>query len=56
MAEVTNAGEDHGQASFIGLCDHLVIPNGASWLDYGGNAGFRRQVDIVREWKEGGRG
>jgi len=38
MAEVADAGEDHGYAEFVGGGDYVLILDAAAGLDYGGGA------------------
>jgi hypothetical protein len=38
MAEVADAGEDHGDSEFVGGGDHFLIADRASGLDDGGGS------------------
>src|SRR5690554_1487355 len=49
---MTHAGEDHGNAVFVGGIDDFLVAHGAAGLDNGGNAGFSRSVDTVPEREE----
>ena len=56
VPEVAHAGEDHGQAGFVGGRDHLVVAHRAAGLDDRGGAGFGRGQQPVGEGEEGVRG
>ena len=52
VPEVAHAGEHHGQACFVGGCDHLRVAHRPSGLDHGGGAGRDDHLQPVRERKE----
>ena len=53
MPEVADAGEDHGEAGFVGGRDDLVVAHRAAGLDDGGGAGFGGGQQAVGEGEEG---
>ena len=56
VAEVANAGQDHGQSQAVGGGDDFIVPDGASGLDYSGSASFGDLFHAVRKGKESIRG
>jgi len=53
VPEEPAAGEDHGQAVFVGGLDDLLVADRAAGLDDGPHPGLRRSVDPVPEGEEG---
>ncbi len=53
MAEVTNPGEDHGEAEFVGGVDYVLISYGTAGLDDGGGAGLGYGFKAVGEGEKG---
>ena len=52
VPEVAHAREHHGEASFVGSCDHLGVAHRPSRLDHGGGAGRDNHLQPVGERKE----
>ncbi len=52
VAEVAFAGEDHGDAVFVGGGDHLVVADRAARLDHRRDPGRGRRVEAVAEREE----
>ncbi len=50
---MADAGEDHGEAMFVGCCDDLVVLQAATRLNEGADAGFGNHVEAVAKRKEG---
>ena len=53
MPEVAHAGEDHGDAAFVGGGDDFGVADGAAGLDDAGCAGVGQHVQAVAEREEG---
>ena len=53
MFEVPDTGEDHGHAMFVGSGNHLIVTDGAAWLDDGGDSCLCGSVDGIAEGEEG---
>ncbi len=53
MAEVADAGEDHGDAKTVGGGDHFLIADRAAGLDDGGCSGCGYGFQAIGEGKEG---
>ena len=56
MAEVTFTGKDHGDATFIGRCDHFFVANRSARLDNSGCTSIDDDIQTVSEREEGVRG
>src|SRR6185369_13365871 len=56
VAEVTVAGEHHGQAMLVGGGDDFLVAHRTARLDDGLGTGFSHHVDAVAEREEGVRG
>ena len=52
VPEVALAGEDHGDAVFVGGGDHFVVANRTAWLDHAGDASRSRRIKAVAEREE----
>jgi hypothetical protein len=52
MAEMADAGEDHGHAQLVGCFDDFLIVDGTTGLDNRGCAGLGYGFETVRERKE----
>ena len=53
MAEVADAGEDHGEAEAVGGGDHVLVLHRAAGLDDGGGSGCGYGFKAVGEGEEG---
>ena len=53
VAEMAHAGEDHGNAGFVGCVNHFLIAHGAAGLDNCADAHLGGVVDAVAEREEG---
>src|SRR2546430_427215 len=49
VPEVADAGEHHRKAVLIGRRDRFGVPDGATRLDQGADAGLCRNIDVVAE-------
>ena len=52
MFKMTNAGEYHSYARFVGCLDGLLIPNGTAGLDNRRNTMLRRRFNGIAERKK----
>jgi len=53
VQEVSDAGEDHGEARFVCGFDDVRIADGAAWLDYRRGPCFDKGFESVGEGEEG---
>ena len=52
MAEMTHAGEYHGDAMFVGCRDDFRIAARAARLDDGFDSEFGQGIETVAKWEE----
>ena len=52
VPEVAHAGEDHGEAGFIGGGDDFIVADGAAGLDDGGGTRFSSSKQAICEGEE----